>query len=969
MLILAAACLLLVACADTASDDIVRVESVQIEDPHVYLGPADGVNTVQLKPWVMPRNATNDAIGFRLVDINDSAYLRVMSDGTVSVAHFEGSEAKDYYVRCYSVHDPSVYLDVCVTVERVGVKKISFNPSTVVLNINNKEPYVVQPIFEPAHAADGRDLTYESLNPQVAAVDAYGNVTPVGIGKTTIWVSSMYGGEFGNRLEAQLAIDVRYGDLNYKLEMVSDASSMKQIVGRPETIRMTLSQMDEFCDPAPQIRWYVGNLPINEPGVQNNRNLEYTPRTLPVGEDYVIRAVLSNSTQMLELVSMPLKIYNPLDSYNVDVLNEGELRQGDILHLGVSIRDGIYPPESFEWTVDTPSGFETVSSTGFDFYYELKEEGDYIFTSRAIVKGEDSGVTSTAITVSVGESAVGDEIFEVALDGASYEGAYVPVIRWQALGDGILPDIEVRIGSNIVALDKALFPGDDRAYIPATVATFADRFEYRLRGPRYGWTQWFNYDGSIGTSMYPFFDEIAPGMNGYITDMRELGDLFNYILVFRPDALRNPDYADPDGGYADRYDIHLYMPFGYDDLDPALYPVNGSSTSDNPKLINAYNLANAAVNAYCETTRMQLAHSVDADGSIRYGLIFLRPDSFEFKDTTEAARRDLPTLAHYAATPWAGATFPIDSRKQEIEVRTSDQLYLAAVTGFNPVPAKDSPAEAVYAAIRTVLERIVNEEMTDAQRVHAIYDYLTLEVAYDSALTEIDDEDFYQYKGFYIEGVLEGKAVCDGIAKTFALMSAMLDLPVYKVTGEGMGGVGHAWNKVRVADNWFVVDATWGNILVNAFQERQTHAYVLVSDGTIDGTHTTYGEYPAADARVEIFASVRFGESDALIDSVAEFEQTVTAIADLVIAASKPETVYTELKFSDDFLEAYYNDSESLKTRYPDYDAFYTFGIGDAVAELIAGVADSLGQKGVAIEYAARSVAENNQIYTIGMVA
>ena len=112
------------------------------------------------------------------------------------------------------------------------------------------------------------------------------------------------------------------------------------------------------------------------------------------------------------------------------------------------------------------------------------------------------------------------------------------------------------------------------------------------------------------------------------------------------------------------------------------------------------------------------------------------------------------------------------------------------------------------------MRQIVSDNMTDYQKTLAIYEWLCFNTHYDHELLEIDaaisqgkmSGSSFDYRGFYIEGVLfdDGQAVCDGIAKTFALLCGLENIECYKVIGisntelNQSNNVDHAWNKVKL---------------------------------------------------------------------------------------------------------------------------------------------------------------------------
>lgn len=209
----------------------------------------------------------------------------------------------------------------------------------------------------------------------------------------------------------------------------------------------------------------------------------------------------------------------------------------------------------------------------------------------------------------------------------------------------------------------------------------------------------------------------------------------------------------------------------------------------------------------------------------------------------------------------ASHVFPIDLRTAPAQAETSEELFRAVELGAKPVPVKGSTAERLYNFARGLLLEIVSDDMTDAEKVHAIYDWIMWNVQYDYKATgESDAGKSGAYKAYYLDGVLtniDSYAVCDGMAKTLSLLCNMEGIPAYRVTGtagDSVAGMttaeakrfkkenwgGHAWNKVYVDGQWYAVDPTWGDSsgrMGNKTYEMAFHQFLLVSDDYILDTH------------------------------------------------------------------------------------------------------------------------------------
>lgn len=197
---------------------------------------------------------------------------------------------------------------------------------------------------------------------------------------------------------------------------------------------------------------------------------------------------------------------------------------------------------------------------------------------------------------------------------------------------------------------------------------------------------------------------------------------------------------------------------------------------------------------------------------------------------------------------------PIENRAQSVTVTSSEQLYYIAQLGYKPIfGGYNSKAKQIYDAAAFVLKRIISDDMTDVEKAHAIYDFVMLYVNYDHGVTTVSTlEESVKYNAYYLEGVFLSEkpyAVCDGISKAYALMCNMENIECMRIAGmagseydENSWG-GHAWNKVKIDGEWYVVDCTWGDESMplwdtsNFYHEFGFHRYFLLTDREIESTH------------------------------------------------------------------------------------------------------------------------------------
>lgn len=234
--------------------------------------------------------------------------------------------------------------------------------------------------------------------------------------------------------------------------------------------------------------------------------------------------------------------------------------------------------------------------------------------------------------------------------------------------------------------------------------------------------------------------------------------------------------------------------------------------------------------------------------------------------------------------------FYIDSVKETMSVSTSNMLYKAVAWGYKPVfmGSQADNLQQIYDNAKDALSYIVSDEMSEYEKVHAIYDYIIYNVRYDHDCANAEDayvsgnlslNEKMKYYGYYLEGIFLDKfykkdmhAVCDGKSKAFVLMCGIEGITAVRISGEassdGKNFGGHAWNKVLLDLNgtgdkeWYFVDTTWGDVGDDS-KEFLSHAYFLLSDDEVKNTHVEkqgHG-YPKAEGKFDYYAHETYTSS------------------------------------------------------------------------------------------------------------
>ncbi len=271
--------------------------------------------------------------------------------------------------------------------------------------------------------------------------------------------------------------------------------------------------------------------------------------------------------------------------------------------------------------------------------------------------------------------------------------------------------------------------------------------------------------------------------------------------------------------------------------------------------------------------------------------------------------------------------FATDTLKHRAAVSTSEELYRCIELGATPLPVGGSKAYSLYSYAKRLLINIISDDMSDVEKVHAIYDWIMWNVKYDrEAASTREASASAKFFAYYLDGVLtdtNSYAVCDGMAKALSMLCRMEGIPAVRVTGRAGASVagksyaeaarikeewgGHAWNKVFVEGAWYAVDPTWGDVGMNINGrnfELAVHDYLLISDDDLSYTHE-YDSYVAnpdtAELSYNIYANMNAeyeeeGETktvDCYIDYVGEeFDRELSDMLAYLVENARANTSY-----------------------------------------------------------------------------
>ena len=216
-----------------------------------------------------------------------------------------------------------------------------------------------------------------------------------------------------------------------------------------------------------------------------------------------------------------------------------------------------------------------------------------------------------------------------------------------------------------------------------------------------------------------------------------------------------------------------------------------------------------------------------------------------------------------------------ETRKITFHIERSDTSYAYDYIANNKdIPEDKKEAMELGYKGKGILDEIIKDDMTDYEKELAIHDYIVNNCTYDASAA--NDKSEYTAYG----ALVNGRAVCGGYAAAMNLLMKCAGLEcrfAVGVAGKTKEETEkHAWNQVKIGNDWYNVDATWDDPI--GAEDVLTHMYFNVSDAALSETHTweeqghvrcsamkdNYyyhnGTYVDTNEGLEILSSVKFAD-------------------------------------------------------------------------------------------------------------
>ena len=162
----------------------------------------------------------------------------------------------------------------------------------------------------------------------------------------------------------------------------------------------------------------------------------------------------------------------------------------------------------------------------------------------------------------------------------------------------------------------------------------------------------------------------------------------------------------------------------------------------------------------------------------------------------------------------------ISTHKVQLSSGTNSKYLKNHFVSKEMIEGKARLLEAIRQEVKRQLEGFSNYE-----KIKEVHNWLIDNIEYD---VNLESQEPYSIVG----ALTEGKAVCEGYARSFKYIMDALDIPCVLVSGTGTNSNGetesHAWNYVQLNENWYAIDVTWddpvfvGNNVESAYLNDET---------------------------------------------------------------------------------------------------------------------------------------------------
>ncbi len=219
---------------------------------------------------------------------------------------------------------------------------------------------------------------------------------------------------------------------------------------------------------------------------------------------------------------------------------------------------------------------------------------------------------------------------------------------------------------------------------------------------------------------------------------------------------------------------------------------------------------------------------------------------------------------------------------EHIEFTYTDYYAYEYAFNNNDLSRMTEKQSITYAKMLEIMAEYINDSMDEYEKALVLHDYIVKNCRYnieDLQNNNLEEDDYTAYGTLII-----GESVCSGYAETYRTLLMMCGIESRTVSGK-TDGEAHAWNLVKINENWYHVDVTWDDPVPDT-GDYVYHNYFNVTDEVISADHIwNRGRYPQAISigdnyfvKNDLIASTTEKIEDIIDRAVAENKQEVSVL-------------------------------------------------------------------------------------------
>lgn len=181
----------------------------------------------------------------------------------------------------------------------------------------------------------------------------------------------------------------------------------------------------------------------------------------------------------------------------------------------------------------------------------------------------------------------------------------------------------------------------------------------------------------------------------------------------------------------------------------------------------------------------------------------------------------------------AGYSYFITTDKEN-QITWGTQVTLSCIEEYVDGKVRASVRDELQKEIESYLDLIAGVR-TDYQKELILHDAIAEKITYAYTNGREPETEKWAHSIVGVFSKEHYSAVCEGYAKAFQLLLNAAGIENIYAVGNA-NGVGHAWNMVKIENEWYYVDLTW-----NDTGDRKSYRYFNVDDSVFLKNHTTFG--------------------------------------------------------------------------------------------------------------------------------